>query len=120
MRIAIPVVSVMLTLATMAPAYAGCSTSRFRWLFGSTTSTNMSAGSGQRCGFSLSAGGSTVINGLRIVERPKHGTAFAGSTGVGYQSRPGYRGADTFEFAVIGHGRSGSDPATIRVDVTVQ
>ena len=70
--------------------------------FGSDTSTVMQVGSGKRCSVTLHAGGRSVFSGVAISAQARNGTVRAGSSGVTYQSKPGYKGADAFAFTVTG------------------
>ena len=54
--------------------------------------------------------------GLTVTQRPAHGTARANGDGVVYQSRRGYRGADSFTFV---H-RGANFVRTIQMTVTVR
>ena len=108
-----------LLAAVTSQADAACSITRFQFRFGQTFPAQAELGSGQYCGFALHAGRGTVFQAIRIVERPKHGTATTRLTGVGYRARAGYKGADSFAFAVIGHSPDSDQPARVEVSVTV-
>src|SRR6188472_330188 len=69
--------------------------------FGSDTATVMQVGSGKRCSFTLHAAAQSAFSGVAISAPARNGTARADS-GPTYQSRPGYKGADSFAFTVTG------------------
>src|ERR1043165_767935 len=87
---------------------------------GSGTSTHMQATSGRPCAIALSTGGRHSYSAIVIATPARNGTARAGASSVTYQSRPGYRGRDFFEFRMTGSGPSRSGTSSIQVDVTVQ
>jgi len=87
---------------------------------GSGTSTHMQAASGKPCAIPLSTGGRHSYSAIAISTQAKNGAARAGATSVTYQSRPGYKGGDFFEFRMTGSGPSRSGTSSVRVDVTVQ
>ena len=87
---------------------------------GSGTSTHMQATSGKPCAIPLSTGGRHSYSAIVIGTQAKNGTARAAASSVTYQSKPGYRGSDFFEFRMTGSGPSRSGTSSIKVDVTVQ
>lgn len=87
---------------------------------GSGTSTHMQAASGKPCAIPLSTGGRHSYSAIAISTQGSNGTARAGATSVTYQSKPGYRGRDFFEFRMTGSGPGRSGTSSIQVDVTVQ
>ena len=99
---------------------SACNVVPFRFDFGSDNSTVMQVGSGRRCSVILSAGPRSTFSGVAISAPARNGTVRAGSSGAGYQSKPGYKGADSFAFTLAGTGPSGSWKSTVQVSVTVQ
>src|SRR5438128_1283871 len=99
---------------------SACNTARFRFTFGSDTSTVMTVGSGKPCAIPLRAGARSTFSGVSISAPARNGTARAGSTGVTYQSKPGYKGADSFAFTVSGTNTRGPGKSTVQLTVNVQ
>jgi hypothetical protein len=87
---------------------------------GSGTSTHMQATSGMPCAIPISTGGRHSFSAIVISTQARNGAARAGASSVTYQSRPGYKGSDFFEFRMTGSGPSRSGTSSIQVDVTVQ
>jgi len=115
--------SVILSVLGVPDASAACNATRFRFNLGAepNTWTNMVVSSGKRCSILLHAGSRSTFSAFSVTAPPRNGTAHieAGARAV-YQSRPGYKGEDSFSFAVSGTGAHGSGKTTIRVAVTVQ
>jgi hypothetical protein len=115
--------TLLLSVLGAADASAACHATRFRFNLGAeaNTWTNMLVSSGKRCSILLHAGSRSAFSSFAVSAPPQHGTArIDGGAGAVYQSRPGYRGEDSFSFAVSGTGAHGSGKTTIRVAVTVQ
>jgi hypothetical protein len=110
-------------LATLLPAvaHADCRVLRFNMFPGTESSSTMYAPSGRNCGVIVHASGSSRFDSISIVAQPKHGTLVA-RTGVGvtYRSQPGYKGEDSFAYAVTGQFKGGSGTARNRINVIVQ
>ena len=105
-----------------ADASAACGVTRF-WFpaFGSNTSTEMQVTSGTPCPIPLRTGGQSTFSAVTVSAPARNGTARSnGVSGVVYQSKPGYKGSDSFAFTVSGSGPGGSGKSTITVTVTVQ
>ena len=111
--------AILLTSFGTADASA-CSFVNFRFFFGSDSSTDMAARSGQPCSMPLITGGRASYSGIVISRPARSGTARADSSGVTYQSKPGYRGADSFAFTVSGTNPHVRGRTTVEVRVTVQ
>jgi len=110
---------VVLMWSTGAQA-AGCS-ARFSFTFSQVTSGVMAATSGAPCAAAAErTGAKTVIKSVKVTAPPKNGTASAGSHGVTYRSKPGYKGSDSFTFTIFGDGNAGTNTtATIQMQVSV-
>ena len=109
------------TLMMANAAIAECSVARFGFFRGQTSDTTMTVSSGASCGVIVHAGARSRFDSVSITSAPRNGTLSPrAGVGVTYRSKPGYRGADTFTFAVTGQLASGHGTATIRVDVTVR
>lgn len=116
-RLALAVV--LLTSAGTVEA-SGCNFVNFRFFFGTDSQTDMLARSGEPCSMPLITGGRASYSGIVISRPARGGTARAGSSGVTYQSKPGYKGADSFAFTVSGATPFGSGQTTVEVRVAVQ
>ena len=88
--------------------------------YGSSASSDMLANSGKPCTVNLSTGGRHSFSAIVISAQARNGTARASASGVTYQSKPGYKGADSFAFRMTGSDASGSGTSSIQVGVTVQ
>jgi len=99
---------------------SACNIVRFRFIFGSDTSTVMLVGSGKACSIPLRTGSRSTFSGVAVSAPARNGTASAGSSGVTYRSKPGYKGADSFAFTVTGTNSRGPGKSTVQVAVTVQ
>jgi hypothetical protein len=99
---------------------SACNTMRFRFNFGSDTSTDMRVGSGKPCSVTLRAGARSTFSGVAISSPARNGTVRAGSSGATYQSKPGFKGADSFAFTISGSNASGPGKSTVQVAVTVE
>jgi hypothetical protein len=109
----------LLTSAGIAEASA-CNFVNFRFFFGTDSDTDMTARSGQPCSMPLVTGGRASYSGIRISRQARGGTARADSSGVTYQSRPGFRGPDSFAFTVSGTNPHVTGSTTVVVRVQVQ
>jgi hypothetical protein len=115
-----------LFLATIFLAIVGgaeasaCMIVPFHIDFGSDTSTVMQVGSGRPCSFTLHAGARSAFSGVAISAPARNGSARMAYSGPTYQSKPGYRGADSFAFTVTGSNWSRLVKSTVQVSVTVQ
>jgi hypothetical protein len=64
--------------------------------------------------------GSASLDGLRIDIPPERGTLTPrGRTGVVYRPRPGFKGADAFDFSLSGRSHAAYETATIRVRANI-
>jgi len=109
----------LLTGAGIAEA-AACNFVTFRFFFGTDSNTDMTARSGQPCSMPLITGGRASYSGIRISRPARAGTARADSSGVTYQSRPAYKGPDSFTFTVSGTTPHRTGSTTVLVRVVVQ
>ena len=99
---------------------SACNTVRFRFTFGSDTSTVMHVASGKPCAIPLRTGARSTFSGVTISAPARNGSASASSSGVTYQSKPGFKGVDSFGFTVSGSNAKGPGKSTVQVAVTVQ
>jgi hypothetical protein len=108
------------TLGLVTPALgASCAVARFGFLANQVSQATMVAPSGRTCRIVLNAGGRSRFDSARIVSRPRNGTATASTIAVTYQSKPGYKGTDSFSFSVNGRLAPEGGAATIQVTVQV-
>jgi hypothetical protein len=110
---------VLLTSAGMVEASA-CNFVNFRFFFGTDSETDMMARSGEPCSIPLITGGRASYSGIVISRPARGGRARADSSGVTYQSKPGFKGADSFAFTVSGTTPFRTGSTTVEVRVTVQ
>jgi len=110
--------TVLLMVLGVAKASA-CNFVNFRFFFGTDSETDMTVRSGQPCSMPLITGGRASYSGIVISRPARGGTARADSSGVTYQSKPGFKGADSFAFTVSGTTpfRTGSTTVVVRVAV---
>src|ERR1041384_1000301 len=108
--------AVLLLMGAGVAEASACSFVNFRFFFGTDSETDMTVRSGQPCSMPLITGGRASYSGIRISRPARGGMARADSSGVTYQSRPGYKGPDSFAFTVSGttpH-RTGSTTVEVR------
>jgi hypothetical protein len=71
------------------------------------------------CTIVVHSGGAS-LDGLRIDVPPERGTLTPrGRTGVVYRPRPGFKGADAFDFSLSGRSHAAYETATIRVRANI-
>ena len=99
---------------------AACNFVNFRFFFGTDSDTDMTTRSGQPCSMPLITGGRASYSGIVISRQARAGRARADSSGVTYQSRPGYTGPDSFAFTVSGTNPHTTGSTTVVVRVQVQ
>lgn len=111
---------VLFLVCSVPMAHAACDArimSRFQW--GDPGNGAMSVGSGESCAINVRALGTSQISGVKIARAPKNGTATVGGTGAVYRSKAGFKGSDSFSFAITGKGDRSQGTSTIEVSVTV-
>ena len=108
-----------LTSAGLGEA-AACNFVNFRFFFGTDSNTDMTARSGQPCSMPLITGGRASYSGIVISRQARAGRARADSSGVTYQSKPGYKGPDSFAFTVSGTTPFKTGSTTVEMRVTVE
>src|SRR5947199_9931836 len=92
----------VLLLALGATEASACNYVNFRFFFGTDSETDMTVRSGQPCSMPLITGGRASYSGIVISRPARGGTARADASGVTYQSKPGFKGADSFPFTLSG------------------
>ena len=99
---------------------AECQSAPVRLALGSHTGATMTMGAGAACAIALT-GIDLTVNELAVLTAPRHGkVAPRGRTGVVYRADSGYRGEDTFDFAVRGRSDGEDGISVVRVQVTVR
>jgi hypothetical protein len=119
-KFAILLVASLLSLSVVRLANADPCPWRLRFYFGQDGTGSAMAHSGQKCAFPVYAHGMSSNSSLKIISAPQHGVATATSrSGFTYQSQSGYKGTDTFVFAVTGKSavRSGTSKITMNIKV---
>jgi hypothetical protein len=124
LRVALAVLALAAVVTLALPgeaAQAACYVQRFNFTLGqSNATTTMTADSGAPCNIKLNEGRSSIFKSLVPVTRPGRGSLRAqNSVNIAYQSRPGYQGADTFVFAIVGTRNGVAARSTVTVNVAV-
>jgi hypothetical protein len=90
-------------LAIPHVASASCNTHRVPWAFDQTISSTWHTTSGSVC---LTVNNHPDnIDAVEIDSKPNHGTAGkSGRFGVAYRPNPGFKGSDSFSYAVTSNG----------------
>lgn len=110
----------LLFLALTDLAEARCYRFAWRGVWGVETAAYMET-DGAVCRTSISLVGSTSeVHSVSIASAPQNGIAAASGRAVSYRPRPGFKGADSFVFAVVGRHAGSAQRATVRVNVTVR
>ena len=101
-------------------AQAACHVPRWQFKWGVEMSAYMIM-DGTLCRTSVSQVWNTSeIHSVTIASPPRNGSASAASRGVTYRPRAGFKGEDSFVFAIVGRKAGSPQRATMRVHVTVQ
>src|SRR4051794_27841872 len=114
------VIAILFLMSLGIAEASACSFVNFRFFFGTDSETDMTVRSGQPCSIPLVTGGRASYSGIVISRPARGGTARATSSGASYQSRPGYKGPDSFAFTASGTTPHRTGSTTIEVRVTVQ
>jgi hypothetical protein len=114
------VIAILLFLSLGVAEASACSFVNFRFFFGTNSETDMTVRSGQPCSIPLVTGGRASYSSMVISRPARNGTAHTTSSGATYQSRPGYKGPDSFAFTASGTTPHRTGSTTIEVRVTVQ
>jgi hypothetical protein len=101
-------------------AEAGCHTAAWQSKWGVETTAYMQT-DGAVCRTSVSRVWNTSeVKSVNIASAPRNGTASASGRSVTYRPRPGFKGDDSFVFAIVGRKAGGAQRATVRVSVAVR
>ncbi len=118
MRVFVIGLLLMLSLVESAKAYCHVPQWRFVW---DTEGAAIMVTDGQMCRTSVSRVWNTSeVHAVTIASQPRHGTASTTGRGISYIPRAGYKGEDSFVFAVAGRKAGSHTRATVRVSVTVK
>lgn len=107
-------------LLTMSSAGQACQVPAIGTLENQTTTGHMYASPGKPCWifFGSSTG---PMNSVRVVQQPANGEAKVREQAVGYRSRPGFTGSDSFTYARHGLNTQGRPVVrTVNVIVSVK
>lgn len=113
----------VLVMPTVASAAGGkCHIGQFWVVPNSDGTATLTAPSGKRCGVmgQLQTGAGSTFRGVTIKTQPVNGKATSSGTRVFYQSKPGYRGSDSFVFVIQGEHRGQPASGTVKVSITVE
>ena len=109
-----------LLLGFAGSAEAGCYTATWRFKWGTEMNAYMET-DGAMCRTSVSRVWNTSeVHSVNIASPPRNGNASAAGRGVSYRPRPGFKGEDSFVFAIVGRKAGSAERGTIRVYVTVR
>lgn len=112
--------TLLLLLGLAESADAACSVARWRFVWGVETTAYMTS-DGSACRTTVEwTTGTTEVHSVSIAAPPRNGTASTSGRAVSYRPRAGFKGEDTFVFAVNGATRGSASRATVRVSVTVR
>src|SRR6266852_262449 len=103
----------LLFWALPGSAEARCHVAAWRAIWGVETNGYMDT-NGSLCRTSVSRVWNTsAVRSVSIASAPQNGTASASGRAVSYQARPGFKGADSFVFAILGEKAGGPQRATV-------
>ena len=110
----------LLLLGLVDSANAACSVVRWTFRWGVETNAYMQT-DGTTCRTSVSwTGGTTEVHSVTVAAAPRNGSASIAGRGVTYRPKAGFKGEDTFAFAIVGRHNGQPARATVRVSVKVQ
>ena len=110
----------LLLWALTGSAEARCHSTAWRSHWGIETAAFMET-DGAACTTSVSRVWNTSeVHSVNIASAPQNGTASASGRKVSYRPRPGFKGTDSFVFAILGQKAGRAQRATVRVSVTVR
>jgi hypothetical protein len=110
----------LLLVGFAGSANAACHVPQWRMVWDTEGAVYMET-DGAACRTSISRVWNTSeIHSVTIASAPRNGTASAAGRGVTYRPRAGFKGADSFVFAVAGRKAGNPTRATMRVHVTVK
>lgn len=110
----------VLLCAFVGQAEAACSVPSWRFVWGIETNAYITT-TGGSCSLVLRRAFKTSeVHSLAIASGPHNGAASVSANAVTYRPRAGFKGEDSFVFAVSGRRNGGPERATVRVSVTVQ
>ena len=111
-------------LMSCLASQASCSIERYRYFFGSDTSTTGTVTGASSCVTKPGAGAGAGLSEVKISAQAKHGVAATNGSviypEVTYRPNAGYKGTDDFVFSVTGAGKRLQGTSNIHVTMTVQ
>ena len=112
--------ALLLLLGLAEPAEAACSVANWRFVWGVETVAQFTS-DGSACRTTVEwTTGTTEVHSVRISSPPRNGTALTSGRAVSYRPKAGFKGEDTFVFAISGAQHGAASRATVRVSVTVR
>ena len=110
----------LLLFGLTGSAEAACHVVRWRSVWGVETTAYMET-DGAVCRTSVSRVWNTSeVHSVNIASPPRSGSASAAGRSVTYRPRPGFKGEDSFVFAIVGRKAGSPQRGTVRVNVTVR
>jgi hypothetical protein len=109
-----------LYLAFIEPAQAACHTYRWQSKWGTEMNAYMETDGAACRTWASRMGGTSEVHSVNIASPASHGTASVSGRTVTYRPRPGFKGEDSFVFALVGQKDGRAERATIRVSVAVR
>ena len=111
-------------LAFGGSAQAGCKIERYRFFFGSDTSTTGVVTGGSTCTSKPGAGSGSGFTSIAITKPASHGKAATDGSVIypefTYRPSPGYKGPDDFTVTIEGAGKRYQGASNIHVTMDVQ
>ncbi len=101
-------------------AEAACSAANWRFVWGVETSAYMTT-EGGRCSLVFRRTYRTSeVHSIRIATAPRNGVATVSGNSIFYSPRSGFKGEDTFVFAIDGRRNGNPEHASVKVYATVR
>ena len=110
----------VLFLGSTASADAACWVPRWRSVWGIETSAQMISDGGPCRTIVSMVFNTSEVHSVTIASPPHHGSASTSGRAVNYRPGAGFKGEDSFVFAIIGRKSGGPTRGTVRVAVTVK
>ena len=102
------------------PAEAACSVANWRFVWGVETSAYLTT-EGGRCSLVFRRTFRTSeVHSITIATAPRNGAATVSGNSIFYSPRSGFKGEDTFVFAINGRRNGNPERASVKVYATVR
>jgi len=102
------------------PAEAACTITPWRFIWDTQTDASMSSDGGPCRSSIIQVFRTGEVHSVKIAAGPRHGAASASGRTVNYRPRAGFKGEDSFVFAINGRRNGNPVQARVRVNVTVR